>query len=155
MEEADPFNSNNGRIAVQRWFVENGIPITNEDVVRLAGSSESLPVFEALLARGIDLAAPNRAGETALGQAIAGYDVELVRFLVQRAQVGLGPLRNYRGDNFTSALEQAFSLKAMEYPPMYVHRDSLDPQPAGKHSAKLQAQKDEIIAILQNATATP
>lgn len=155
MEEAGPFNSNNGSIAVQRWFVENGIPITNEDVVRLAGSSESLPVFEALLARGIDLAAPNRAGETALGQAIAGYDVELVRFLVQRAQVGLGPLRNYRGDNFTSALEQAFRLKALEYPPVYVESPRMDPPPAGKHSAQLQAKKDEIIDILQKATASP
>lgn len=151
VEDAGPFIDNNGRIAVQRWFVENGIPITRENVVRLASGAGRLPVFEALLARGIDLSAPNVEGDTALGRAIDGYEVELVQFLVQRARVGLGASRSYRGDNFNSALERAHQLTALEYPPIYVHGYNPDPRPAGTHNALLQTKKDEIIAIIESA----
>ena len=150
--DAGPLDVHSGDVAVQRWFVENGIPVTNSNIVDLARNRKILPVFEALLARGIHLDVANASGDTALGRAMDNYDVALVRFLVQRAQVGLGPSRNYRGDNFESALARAQGLTSLVYPP--VHADGYRPNPpaAPTPSAQLQAQKEEIIAIIEGAT---
>ena len=147
--------------AAQVWLVRNGIDVPNwgATLVSLASNGESsLPVFEALRNRGVDLNAKDSWGHSALSMAIRRYSPQLVRLLVDSGvDMRQVPVDYVNSKSKQSALESAESLSVFVLPPPCVIADGgclQNQKPVDKsENPDLKRRKEQIIEILKNAQA--
>ena len=150
IEGREPYEKAHNNAEVQRWMVENAIPIGADEVVDIAKNSvKPLAVFDAMRRHGVDFNEKSSSGESTLAVAITKYNVDLVALLVD-AGIGLGPLHAWPDNTASTALQLARNLSAQIPPPGCIGPCPKS-HPGPTPSADLEQRKRAIISILENA----
>ena len=131
------------------WLIEHGASLGDDESVWLVGNVDrnaAIPVFAALLKRGVDINRPDYRGQTALSVAIERYQSDVVSYLLQH---GADPSRTKKG---VTALQIAEDLSVYEPTPRrspneYYESPSETNTPP-RISPERQRAKEEIIRLL-------
>ena len=131
------------------WLIEHGASLGDDESLWLVGNVDrnaAIPVFSALLKRGVDINRPDSRGETALSVAIERYQSDVVSFLLQH---GADPSRAKKG---VTALQIAEGLSEYELTPRRRPNENYGNTSAAnippRISPERQRAKEEIIRVL-------